>query len=61
MSGEDRLIYGSDWPVTTLTGDYKSVINRTRAYFIDNRPQLARKVFHDNAVKFYGIFDHETE
>ena len=59
--GEDRLIYGSDWPVTTLTGDYRSVINLTRAYFVDKSPITARKVFHDNAVHFYGIADHETE
>ena len=59
--GQDRLIYGSDWPVTTLTGDYKSVINLTKAYFVDKEPSLARKVFHDNAIKFYGIRDHETE
>ena len=59
--GKDRLIYGSDWPVTTLTGNYKSVINLTKAYFIDKEPSLARKVFHDNAIKFYGIADYETE
>ena len=59
--GEDRLIYGSDWPVTTLTGDYRSVINLTRAYFADQELKTARKVFHDNAVKFYGIADHEAE
>ena len=59
--GADRLIYGSDWPVTTLTGDYKSVINLTKAYFADKDPRLARKVFHDNAVRFYGIVDHEAK
>ena len=59
--GEDRLIYGSDWPVTTLSGNYKSVINLTKSYFVDKDPQLARKVFHDNAVTFYGIADHESE
>lgn len=53
--GEDRLVYGSDWPVTTLTGDYASVINLTRAYFEGKDPAVARKVFHDNAVRFYGI------
>ncbi len=59
--GEDRLIYGSDWPVTTLTGDYKSVINLTRAYFADKELKIARKVFHDNAVRFYGLVDHKSE
>ncbi|MAR09653.1 MAG: hypothetical protein CL681_06730 [Blastopirellula sp.] len=59
--GSDRLIYGSDWPVTTLTGDYTSVINLTKAYFADKEPRLARKVFHDNAIRFYGIADHEAK
>jgi predicted TIM-barrel fold metal-dependent hydrolase len=58
--GEDRLIYGSDWPVTTLTGDYRSVIELTRSYFVDKRRSLAEKVFHDNAIRFYGIADFET-
>ena len=53
--GENRVIYGSDWPVTTLTGDYASVITLTKSYFSDKSPKLARKVFHDNAVTFYGI------
>ena len=53
--GEDRLVYGSDWPVTTLTGDYASVINLTKAYFKDQDPAIARKVFHGNAIRFYGI------
>ncbi len=53
--GEDRLLYGSDWPVTTLTGDYASVINLTKSYLAEMEPSLARKVLHDNAIKFYGI------
>ena len=56
--GEDRLIYGSDWPVTTLTGNDKSVISLTKAYFADREMKNARKVFHDNAVNVYGIPDH---
>lgn len=53
--GEERLVYGSDWPVTTLTGDYASVINLTKEYFKDKETAVARKVFHDNAVRFYGL------
>jgi len=59
--GENRLIYGSDWPVTTLTGDYKAVIDLTKAYFAHKEPRIARKIFHDNAVKFYGIADHKKK
>ncbi len=55
--GEDRLIYGSDWPVTTQTGDYESVIELTRSYFADKKVSVARKILHDNATRFYGIAD----
>ena len=59
--GEDRLIYGSDWPVTTQTGDYRSVLTLSKSYFEGKPPALARKVFHDNAVVFYGIPNHEAK
>ena len=53
--GPDRLVYGSDWPVTIQTADYASVINLSKAYFANKSAQTARKVFHDNAVEFYNL------
>jgi L-fuconolactonase len=53
--GEDRLIYGSDWPVTRSSGDYASVIRLTRAYFDAKGRQVSGKLFCHNALKFYGI------
>jgi predicted TIM-barrel fold metal-dependent hydrolase len=53
--GEDRLIFGSDWPVTGTTGDYASVLALTRAYFDAKGPEVCDKLFHRNAVKFYAI------
>lgn len=53
--GEDRLIFGSDWPVTEKTGDYASVLALTRAYFEPKGPKVCRKLFHLNAVRFYAI------
>lgn len=58
--GDDRLVYGSDWPVTTLTGDYTSVIKLTRESLANRPAGVARKVLHDNAIAFYGIADHQT-
>lgn len=53
--GEDRLVYGSDWPVTRTSGDYASVLTLTRAYF-DGKGQVASaKLFHQNATRFYGL------
>lgn len=53
--GEDRLIFGSDWPVTRMTGDYASVLKLTRAYFDQKGEGIQRKLFSTNARKFYGV------
>lgn len=53
--GEDRLVYGSDWPVTETTGDYASVLALTRSYFEPKGAEVCEKLFHRNAEKFYAI------
>lgn len=53
--GEDRLIFGSDWPVTEATGDYASVIKLTNAYFDQKGRGVLEKLFHKNAAAFYRI------
>ncbi|MES2982288.1 MAG: amidohydrolase family protein [Verrucomicrobiota bacterium] len=53
--GEDRLVYGSDWPVTETTGDYASVLKLTRAYFDAKGAGVSKKLFSENAARFYAI------
>jgi L-fuconolactonase len=53
--GEARLVFGSDWPVTRMTGDYASVLKLTRSYFDEKGEGIQRKVFSENARKFYGV------
>ena len=53
--GEDRLIYGSDWPVTRTTAEYAAVLKLTRSYFDEKGPEVSRKILSENAVKFYGL------
>ena len=53
--GEDRLVYGSDWPVTETTGDYGSVLKLTRAWARTKGDLFELKLFCKNAVRFYGI------
>lgn len=53
--GEDRLIYGSDWPVSETTGDYASVLKLTKEYFDKKGRAASEKLFHKNAVVFYRI------
>lgn len=53
--GEDRLIFGSDWPVTERTGDYASVLKLTRAYFDAKGRGVSEKLFSKNAAAFYRV------
>jgi L-fuconolactonase len=53
--GEDRLIFGSDWPVSRTSGDYASVLALTRAYFEAKGPGVCEKLFQRNAAGFYAI------
>ena len=53
--GQDRLVYSSDWPVTERTGDYTSVVKLTKSYFNSMGKTVSRKVFYENAIKFYKI------
>ncbi len=55
--GEDRLVFGSDWPVTETTGDYASVLKLTRAYFDRKGRGVSEKLFHKNAAAFYRVSD----
>ncbi len=50
--GPDRLIWGSDWPVLNMNGDYDSWWSAARA-LIPAEHQAA--VFGANAARFYGL------
>jgi L-fuconolactonase len=53
--GEDRVVFGSDWPVSTLTATYRQWVEALRWIVRDRSPAFQRKLFHDNAVKFYAL------
>lgn len=53
--GEDRLLFGSDWPVCLLAGSYAQVFNLVADY-LKQFPEHARaKVLGGNAAKFYRL------
>jgi L-fuconolactonase len=54
--GVDRLLFGSDWPVCRLAGEYAEVLNALRTVLGTRLgpPELA-KIFHSNAARFYGL------
>ncbi len=53
--GEDRLVYGSNWPVSDRAGQYRTVIGIVRDYFEAKGETAAAKYWHRNAAVAYGL------
>ena len=55
--GEDRLIYGSNWPVSDIGGNYAIVIGLVREYFSSKGEAAAEKYWWRNALAAYKWVD----
>ncbi|UPJ59191.1 amidohydrolase family protein [Bradyrhizobium sp. 192] len=53
--GEDRLIFGSDWPVCLLAGSYGEIKRALEACLTKLGPQLRAKAFGANATRAYRL------
>ena len=53
--GWDRLLFGSDWPVCTLSASYQQWVEALRAITQAAGEVNQRKLFHDNAVRVYRL------
>ena len=53
--GEDRLLYGSNWPVSLLFAPYITVLQIVKDYFATKGPRATAKYFHRNAVRVYQL------
>jgi L-fuconolactonase len=53
--GEDRLIFGSDWPVCLLAGSYGEIKGALEACLAKLRPQVREKAFGVNAKAAYRL------
>lgn len=55
--GMDRVMFGSDWPVCTVTASYEKVIKIVESYFNKHNFSDAEKAafWGGNAVKFYQL------
>lgn len=54
--GEDRLLFGSDWPVCTLAASYDRVIELVHETLGARlTPEFERKLFGENARTFYRL------
>ena len=53
--GADRLMFGSDWPVAVLAGDYQKVWTATQQAIADYSQEEQAAILGDTAVKVYGL------
>jgi predicted TIM-barrel fold metal-dependent hydrolase len=53
--GPDRVMFGGDWPVCTLAATYRQWLEALRHIVKDRPKEQRRRLFHDNAVRFYGL------
>lgn len=52
--GEDRLIFGSDWPVCLAAGSYADTVRVVENYLSDSS-YASEKIFGKNATAFYDL------
>ena len=55
LFGPDRVMFGSDWPLCTLAGPYRDWVGAVKAIVSQRSEADQRRLFHDNAVRFYGL------
>jgi len=53
--GEDRIIYGSNWPVTDRGGKYEEQLSVINQFFEPMGRTTLEKLYWKNASKFYGL------
>jgi predicted TIM-barrel fold metal-dependent hydrolase len=57
--GPDRVMFGGDWPVCTKTATFRQWFQALAAIVKDYSAEDKNKLFHDNAVRFYGLEQEE--
>jgi predicted TIM-barrel fold metal-dependent hydrolase len=53
--GPDRVMFAGDWPVCTLKATYRQWVEALRTIVRERPAAEQRKLFHDNAARFYGL------
>jgi L-fuconolactonase len=53
--GADRMIFGSDWPVANLAGDYAKVWEETNKAILEYSTSERAAILGGTAAKFYNI------
>ena len=55
--GPDRLMWGSDWPVTLVMSSYKETLNGMRTAIGTIPRSTEKQIFRTTALQFYGLED----
>lgn len=58
LFSSDRIMWGSDWPVVNLNGNYDTWVSLTNALLKNHSFEDKRKIWADNAQKFYRLPSH---
>ena len=53
--GTSRLMFGSDWPVCTLSAHYHEVVGLVRDYLLDLPSAVGARVMGENAITAYRL------
>mgnify|MGYP000866031768 CR=1 FL=1 len=53
--GEDRVMFAGDWPVCLLRSSFENWVQALKEVVKDQSPAFRKKLFHDNALKFYDL------
>jgi L-fuconolactonase len=53
--GEDRVVFGGDWPVVLQAAPYRRWVEVLDALTSDRPPEVRRKLWAENAVRFYRL------
>jgi L-fuconolactonase len=53
--GAERLLFGSDWPVANLAGDYTKVYSETIKALKGRSQAQIDAVMGETAIRFYGL------
>lgn len=54
LFGEDRLLFGSNWPVSDRAAPFATVVGVVRDWFAAKGAAVSAKYFHDNSRAAYG-------
>jgi L-fuconolactonase len=53
--GSNRILFGSDWPVSLLAGSYEKIVGLVSDYFASFSKAEQDQFFGKNAIQFYNI------